>query len=347
MHGALHFFTRATTALTLVSLATASTAAQTERIHLSTLATIGTAQGDPRFVFGAVEDVAVDRRGNVYVLDSHSMNVRVFSRSGRFVQQLGRPGRGPGEFFAPQAVALDGSDRLFVLDPGNSRVHMFTPNLPGHQYMGYFRVNFDARDLCASRDRVYILGPRFERAIHEFTSDGRWVRSFGTPLGGRDPLMVASLSGGALACMQESGDVLYLSQLTADVRRYSASQGRVAWQEVVPSYRAVSMRKGSDGSVTLQAGRTGVHDVASSIAELHPAWTLVQVGPVRQGARHRFEFSGIRSFLVSNATGVARPLQNPLPRLVWARNGYAASVRTDPFPTVSLYQIRYLERSTR
>jgi hypothetical protein len=342
-----HLTFGAAAALALALFSTEPADAQIERIRLGTLATIGVADGDPRYVFGAVEDVTVDRRGNVYVLDSHSMNVRVFSRGGRFVQQLGRPGRGPGEFFAPQAMAIDGADRLYVLDPGNARVHVFTPGTAGHAYTAYFRVNFDARDLCASRDRIYVLGPRFERVIHEFMPDGRWIRSFGAPLGGSDPLMVASLAGGALACMQESGDVLYLSQLTPLVRRYSSSQGRMEWQQVVPGYRAVSVVKGSDGSVTLRAGRTGVHDVASSIAELHPGWTLVQVGPVRAGARHRFEFSGIRSFVVSNETGAARPLQNPLPRLVWARNGYAASVRTEPFPAVSLYQIRYHERSTR
>lgn len=349
MHGDfLHVSPRAVAGAVLgLALAAACPAdAQVERIRLSNLATIGRLQGDPNYVFGAIEDVAVDRQGKVYVLDSHAKTVRVFGRDGRFIQQLGRPGRGPGEFYAPQALALDGAGRLFVLDPGNGRMHVFSPASEGYRMQAGFRLRFDARDICARGDRLFILGVHGERVIHEFDPMGRYLRSFGTPLGGRDPLMVASLAGGAVECMADGGDVLHLSQLTPLVRRYSGQAGTVAWQHDVPGYRAVNLSRNTDGSVTLRAGRSGVHDVAASIAVLHPGWTLVQVGPVRREARHRFEFSELRSYLVANATGVTRPLPRPLPRLVWARDGYAAAVQTEPFPAVTLYQIRYQERST-
>lgn len=71
----------------------------------------------------AVTDVAL--WGNlVYALDSYQ--VVVFTKSGEFVRQFGRPGSGPGELDRPNGIAVMPDSTVLVADSNNSRVQAFT-----------------------------------------------------------------------------------------------------------------------------------------------------------------------------------------------------------------------------
>jgi hypothetical protein len=303
--------------------------------------------GDPRLVFGAVEDVAADGRGNLYILDSQVQSVRVFTRAGRFVEELGRPGRGPGEFFLPRALALDAEGRLYVLDVGDRRVDVFRPARGRHRFSGSFRLDFTAQDLCIRDDRLFLLGVRRDAAIHEFTLSGERVRSFAPAPGSGDALLATSLDGGALQCPEGQDALLFLPRNAPEVLEYSAERGSLLWRRTLPGYVPVQVRKNGNRSVTFSAGRSGVHDMYSSVTPLHPGFSLVQVGSLRRGARHRFDFASVKSYVVSNRTGALLRTAQPFPRLVEARGGYAFAVRTDPYPAVTVYQIRYHEGRPR
>lgn len=59
--------------------------------------------------------VALDRRGYVYVSDSYLDVVQVFDAGYRFQHVIGEAGR-PRRFSAPVGIAVDGSDRLYVVE---------------------------------------------------------------------------------------------------------------------------------------------------------------------------------------------------------------------------------------
>ena len=48
-----------------------------------------------------------------------------FTTDGEFVQQWGRQGTAPGEFWGPHALAYDSQGRLFVADRSNNRIQIF------------------------------------------------------------------------------------------------------------------------------------------------------------------------------------------------------------------------------
>lgn len=83
---------------------------QALRREVRELFAVGAADGAGGDVFGAVGDVGFDAAENLYVLDRLNARVAVFDSAGRSVRALGRRGGGPGEFSAPQqmAVAADG-----------------------------------------------------------------------------------------------------------------------------------------------------------------------------------------------------------------------------------------------
>ena len=59
--------------------------------------------------FGSIKDVEVDDAGRIYVLDDRAREVVVLDSLGKLLGRIGGPGRGPGEFVGPDAVALAGT----------------------------------------------------------------------------------------------------------------------------------------------------------------------------------------------------------------------------------------------
>ncbi|MCK4980373.1 MAG: 6-bladed beta-propeller, partial [Candidatus Delongbacteria bacterium] len=70
------------------------------------------------------QDVAVDSRGNIYVLDSRLASIKIFDKNGLFVKSIGRKGTGPEEFELPwQMLMLN--DTLFVADNASRQFSVF------------------------------------------------------------------------------------------------------------------------------------------------------------------------------------------------------------------------------
>lgn len=76
--------------------------------------------------FDMPSDVGFTRSGDILVTDGY-VNSRIvkFAPDGRFIEAWGRKGSGDGEFNLPYSVAVDASDRVYVVDRGNKRVQVF------------------------------------------------------------------------------------------------------------------------------------------------------------------------------------------------------------------------------
>jgi sugar lactone lactonase YvrE len=70
--------------------------------------------------------VAVDGLGNVYALGTFNNAVFKFTPEGKFVNKFGGSGDQPGQFRAPDAIAVDGRGRVYVSDI--NRVQVFDAN---------------------------------------------------------------------------------------------------------------------------------------------------------------------------------------------------------------------------
>ncbi|HKP77059.1 MAG TPA: 6-bladed beta-propeller [Longimicrobiaceae bacterium] len=95
------------------------------RREMRTLFTVGRAEGGGADVFGAVGDVGFDAAENLYVLDRLNAHVVVFDSTGRFVRTMGRRGGGPGEFGAPQQLAVTRGGDVIVSDAGRRALVVF------------------------------------------------------------------------------------------------------------------------------------------------------------------------------------------------------------------------------
>jgi sugar lactone lactonase YvrE len=66
-----------------------------------------------------------DELGRLYVSDSASHQIKVFSLTGEFLFAFGERGGKPGQFNIPQGLAFDPHGKLFVADMLNARIQVF------------------------------------------------------------------------------------------------------------------------------------------------------------------------------------------------------------------------------
>jgi hypothetical protein len=80
---------------------------------------IGLADGDPRYLFGNIQGIALDGQGRIFVADGRSRAIRVYNENGEHLFEFGQGGDGPGEFYNPCCIAFDDRDRLWVWSAGD------------------------------------------------------------------------------------------------------------------------------------------------------------------------------------------------------------------------------------
>lgn len=95
------------------------------------LLTLGTAgeQGDGPTHYSCPTDVVTAADGSIFVADGHdggaAGRILKYASDGTLIKTWGKPGKGPGEFAAPHALAVDSRGRLLVGDRGNKRIQVF------------------------------------------------------------------------------------------------------------------------------------------------------------------------------------------------------------------------------
>jgi DNA-binding beta-propeller fold protein YncE len=72
--------------------------------------------------------LAVEKNGNVIVVDSGNNRLQVFSPDGKFVGKCGGPGKGPAQFNQPWGITVDKDGNIFVADWKNHRVQKLDGN---------------------------------------------------------------------------------------------------------------------------------------------------------------------------------------------------------------------------
>lgn len=82
--------------------------------------------GESENQFNMPTHVAFGPSGNAYVSDGYG-NSRIvkFTARGAYLTAWGKQGKGPGEFNAPHALAVDGQGQVYVGDRENHRVQIF------------------------------------------------------------------------------------------------------------------------------------------------------------------------------------------------------------------------------
>jgi hypothetical protein len=155
------------------------------RISLDTVAMLGEREG-PGMLSGEFPYVHQDLTGQTFMFSHPSPVIQVFDPEYTFRHTIGREGEGPGELRWPQALYVDQSGEVTVLDAMLGRISTFS-------HEGRVLRTTPLRELSPGFDLAPLPGDsllitgygfspeRFGSALHVVGPDGVVARSFGDP----------------------------------------------------------------------------------------------------------------------------------------------------------------------
>ncbi len=104
------------------------------RVTLDLIRKIGDIDAEEEhYLFYLPVDIAKDREGNLYVLDSGNHRIQKFDPNGGYLRTFGEEGQGPGEYMNPISIDIDDSGYIYVSDQGNFRIQILKPDGTNHK----------------------------------------------------------------------------------------------------------------------------------------------------------------------------------------------------------------------
>ncbi len=135
--------------------------------------------GDGQFL--TPSGVAVNSSGHVFVVDFQNDTVDIFSKDGAFLGNLGSArgvgGSGPGQFYGPNCIAVNGTGYVYVEDLAIDRMNVFDPC--GNYVTSWPTITDVSGIAINSTGYVYVVSPiRSEVCVYD--ASGNYVRSWGS-----------------------------------------------------------------------------------------------------------------------------------------------------------------------
>ena len=289
--------------------------------------------GDPD-AFGQIADLVVDAGGNIYVLDGYNKKVLRFAGSGDLLATAGGEGGGPGEFRFPSAIAIFQDTTLFVLDPGNMRMSAIDVANEQLAFVDDITLPVPATDICVLGERLFLLGLSEGNALHEITTQGEIINSFGPPQDD-DPIMQELTSAGYLICDDASGTIVFFPLAFPHVRAFSPS-GEFRWGSELADYHQTVYER-SDRGIRPRPAASGKVSGAVGSALLSSGVVLLQLRVLTATPGGE---QSIDSRLLSLDSGTEIGRRDDLPQILHTNGALAYGYASDPYPRVTVYDIR-------
>jgi len=76
-------------------------------------------------ILGYIQDVAVDKEGNIFILDGEDQKIKKYNKKGKLIDEIGGRGKGPGEFLNFNKIVVDKNNYIYISDNGNKRITIY------------------------------------------------------------------------------------------------------------------------------------------------------------------------------------------------------------------------------
>lgn len=119
-----------------------------------------------------MKNAVIDDFGRVYVSIPTERKIKVFDKNGEFIRDIGRYGRGPGEFEFLSAIKYhSGKDLLVALDDKDIEIFSVSETEVKHQKKIYNYAT-QSTDLCLTRNKIIVNGFKVEEKDSVSNSGG-------------------------------------------------------------------------------------------------------------------------------------------------------------------------------
>lgn len=149
--------------------------------------TTGGAAGSDKGYFNTPRDIARDKAGNTYVVDSRNHRIQKFNLSGDLAAAWGKEGNGPGEFKEPNGIDVSDDGNIYVADTWNGRVQVFSNTGSYLREFGGDRGMWGPRDVGVDAEGNAYVADTGNGLIVKFDKNGKYISAFGKKGGGKAP----------------------------------------------------------------------------------------------------------------------------------------------------------------
>jgi DNA-binding beta-propeller fold protein YncE len=130
------------------------------------------------------KDVALDLKGNIWVLDTANHRVQEFSAAGAYLSQFGSYGSGNGQFNEPKGMVIDSKSNIWVSDQANNCLQEFNEKgefirKVGTSGSGNGQFSSPQGLATDSKNDVWVAD-RANNRVEELNEIGAYLAQFGT-----------------------------------------------------------------------------------------------------------------------------------------------------------------------
>jgi sugar lactone lactonase YvrE len=212
------------------------------KVGLELVRTLGELEAkDENVAFNLPSDVALDKDGNIYILDSGNHRIQKFGPDGQYLATIGRKGQGPGEFVYPESIDIDGSGFIYVSDPNNQKIQVLTPEGKESRTIrmideqpGVVRLAGPDRMVMAAGSRVMMFSggedepKELPKLVKILDAQGTVQKEFGEARDYKNMLLNRAANGIQTA-LDQKGNVYLAFSYQNRVEKYSPD-GRLLWR---------------------------------------------------------------------------------------------------------------------
>ncbi len=152
-------------------------------IAFDTVATIGGSSGGDEIDIATW--LARDSRDRYYAVGIGGHSIRVFDKNGKYLEQFGRRGQGPGEFQSTVTLLWIGKGDTLYAVGGGGRIHIFSP---AHSFVRSVTLPAQYVSLAPAKGGGFLLGGMIRQPgqvgypFHILSDSGKVLRSFGAEM---------------------------------------------------------------------------------------------------------------------------------------------------------------------
>lgn len=142
----------------------------------------GDEETDENKFFETPSGLVVSNDNEVFILDKHKHNVKLFNLNGSYLRTIGQRGKGPGDLHVPEFFALGPDGNLWVAETGGRRVQQFDEKgnslsiFKADNWVQWIGVN--SKNEIALYQRVRTFNTK--RLLAVYNSKGKLLREVGT-----------------------------------------------------------------------------------------------------------------------------------------------------------------------
>lgn len=181
---------------------------------------------DTTRVLPAIWRLLVSNKGDLFTFNNGS--IARFTSKGEFIEDIGSPGRGPGEFNSVTDYDIDQDDNIWVLDVAQLRVSIFKPDKSRYKFYDAFQTDGINVDKFRVIDSNFIGYSNYhDFLVTQYSSKGRKLNDFFQVEDARRRTFLARFNGGGICQGFVSNRFYAIYPGEYEIREFSIDSGLI------------------------------------------------------------------------------------------------------------------------